>query len=80
MRRLKDAEIEMEKQTGVKIKIVEKVGTKLVDMLHKAGRDRIVEEQVVSSAPPRQRQEETWSRIARKEMWYMRLGAEPVRK
>ena len=35
-RRLKAAESELAKQTGVKIKIVEKVGTKLVDLLHQS--------------------------------------------
>ena len=35
-KRLREAEEKLEEQTGVKIKIVEKVGTKLVDLLHKA--------------------------------------------
>ena len=35
-RRLTEAEKEMEKQTGIRVKIVEKAGTKLIDMLHKA--------------------------------------------
>ena len=36
LRRLKEAENEMAKQTGIKIKMVEKVGVKLVDILHKS--------------------------------------------
>ena len=35
-RRLKEVETNLGKQTGVKIKVVEKVGNKLVDMLHQA--------------------------------------------
>ena len=35
-RRLKEVENNLGRQTGVRIKIVEKVGTKLVDLLHQA--------------------------------------------
>ena len=35
-RRLRDAENEMGKQTGIKIKIVERTGTRLVDLLPKS--------------------------------------------
>ena len=36
IRRLRHAEQEMTRQTGVKVKMVEKAGTKLVDMLHQS--------------------------------------------
>ena len=35
-RRMKEAENELGRQTGVKIKIVERTGTRLVDLLHKS--------------------------------------------
>ena len=35
-RRLRETEIEMEKQSGFRIKIVERTGLKIVDLLHKA--------------------------------------------
>ena len=35
-RRLREAENDMEKQTGVKLKIVERTGVKIIDLLHKS--------------------------------------------
>ena len=79
-RGLKEAENEMEKQTGVKIKIVEKVGTKLVDTKQIHGKDSIVGEQAASSTPPNWRQRKAWSRSARRGTLCTKHGAEHVRK
>ena len=35
-RRLREAEMELGKQTGIRLKITERAGTKIVDILHKA--------------------------------------------
>ena len=35
-KKLREAETELGRQTGIKIKIVEKTGTKLVDLIHKS--------------------------------------------